>query len=142
MTALTKNFTLAEFIRSTTAEQLDISNTPSSDVIENLKSLCVKVLQPLRNTLGKAIIINSGYRSAELNKAVGGVPTSQHRKGQAADIRSNYFLPIEIARTIKDLHLPFDQVIVYPTFVHVSHDAGGRQRGNILYNKSYKGERL
>lgn len=139
---LTKNFTLKEFVHSTTALKQGIDNTPPKSAMDNLTALAVEVLQPLRNTLGKALIINSGYRSPELNKAVGGVPTSQHLKGQAADIRSNYFKPIEIARTIKDLRLPFDQVIVYPTFVHVSHNAGGRQRGNILYNKSYKGEKL
>lgn len=139
---LTKNFTLRELVYSTTALKQGIDNAPTKSAMENLTALAVEVLQPLRNTLGKAIIINSGYRSPELNKAVGGVPTSQHLKGQAADIRSVHFTPTEIARTIKDLHLPYDQIILYPTFVHVSHQSDGKNRGNILYNKSYKGERV
>lgn len=139
---LTKNFTLKELVYSTTALKQGIDNAPTKSAMDNLTALAVEVLQPLRNTLGQPVIINSGYRSPELNKAVGGVPTSQHTLGQAADIRSVHLTPIELARTIKDLHLPFDQVIVYPTFVHVSHNAGGKQRGNILYNKTYKGERL
>ena len=75
---ITKNFTLSEFCG-------DI--LPQTSVIINLTSLCLNCLQPLRDGLGKPVIITSGYRTPEHNKNVGGVPTSQHLYGQAADIK-------------------------------------------------------
>lgn len=84
---LTEHFWLREFIRSGTAERLGLENKPTEEVVRNLKHLCEKVLEPLRKEMGEAIVINSGYRSPPLNKAVGGVKESQHIKGEAADIR-------------------------------------------------------
>lgn len=85
---LTTNFTLEEFIRSTTATRLHIINLPTREEIENIVDLCRNVLQPIRDAYGKPIVVTSGYRCPELNKAVGGVATSEHMKGMAADIRS------------------------------------------------------
>ena len=85
---LTNNFTLDELTNSTTARLLNIDNTPSKDIINNLTELCETLLQPIRDKYGKPIIVSSGYRSEALNKAVGGVKTSQHRFGQAADIKA------------------------------------------------------
>ena len=79
-------FTLAELIKSDTATKHNIDNTPSIEVIENLQYGVDMVLDPLRRTLGEPIIINSGYRCEELNKMVGGVKSSWHQKGNAADI--------------------------------------------------------
>ena len=85
---LSKNFTLEEFIRSNTAERMGIDNVPKDEkVVENLRSLCLEVLQPLRDYVGAPVHINSGYRCPELNMAVGGVKNSQHCRGEAADIR-------------------------------------------------------
>ena len=85
---LSKNFTLEEFIRSSTAESMGIDNVPKDEeVIENMKALCLKVLQPLRDYVGAPVHINSGYRCPELNEAVGGVKNSQHCRGEACDIR-------------------------------------------------------
>ena len=85
---LSKNFTLEEFIRSSTAERMGIDNVPKDEeVIENMKALCLEVLQPLRDYVGAPVHINSGYRCPELNVAVGGVKNSQHCRGEAADIR-------------------------------------------------------
>ena len=85
---LSENFTLEELIRSNTAERMGIDNVPKDEkVVENLRSLCLEVLQPLRDYFGAPVHINSGYRCPELNMAVGGVKNSQHCRGEAADIR-------------------------------------------------------
>ena len=89
---LSKNFTYEEFIRSSTAERMGIDNRPKTKeeektVIENLRNLCLEVLQPLRDYVGAPVHINSGYRCKALNLAVGGVKNSQHSRGEAADIR-------------------------------------------------------
>lgn len=80
-------FTLEEFIRSSTAQRLKINNTPNDEVLRNIQYGVQMVLDPLRRMLQTPITITSGYRCAELNKAVGGVPNSWHTKGNAADIR-------------------------------------------------------
>ena len=85
---LSKNFTLEELIRSNAAERMGFDNVPKDEkVVENLRSLCLEVLQPLRDYVGAPVHINSGYRCPELNMAVGGVKNSQHCRGEAADIR-------------------------------------------------------
>ena len=85
---LSENFTLEELIRSNTAERMGIDNVPKDEkVVENLRSLCLEVLQPLRDYVGAPVHINSGYRCPELNMAVGGVKNSQHCRGEATDIR-------------------------------------------------------
>lgn len=86
MTYLSKNFTLEEMTASFTAETLHIDNTPDAMAIEHLKILCNEVLQPARDEWRKPMHINSGYRSKKLNAAVGGVSSSYHLTGQAADI--------------------------------------------------------
>lgn len=84
---LTENFKLTEFTKSSTAQRLGLDNTPSTHIVRALTNLCQQVLQPLRDWYGKPIIVSSGYRSAMLNKAVGGVSNSQHMKGEAADLQ-------------------------------------------------------
>lgn len=140
---ISKHFSFWEFERSQTAKEHGINNTiPTAEIRANIVSLTDNVLEPLREDLGARVDVNSGFRCDELNKLVGGEDDSQHKKGEAADIKSPFFTPIEIARRIVILQLPYDQMIVYPTFVHVSHKRKGRQRGRILYNKSYKGEKI
>ena len=82
---LTKNFHLTELTRSTTASRLGIPNNPNHEQIANLRLLCSKVLQPVRNHFKKPVLVTSGFRSGALNKAINGSPTSQHSHGQAAD---------------------------------------------------------
>jgi peptidase M15 len=91
---LSPHFTVGEFFRSGTAIRLGIDNNPdahpgegisTAEVVENLRALCTEVLEPLRRRVGR-VIVTSGYRCKELNKAVGGVWNSQHLKGEAADI--------------------------------------------------------
>lgn len=83
---ITDNFTLKELIHSDVATKKKIDNTPSKIEKENLIRLTKEILQPIRNKYGKPITITSGFRCEKLNKAVGGVPTSQHIKGEAVDI--------------------------------------------------------
>ena len=81
---LSQNFSLRELTKSQTAERKGISNEPSEEHVENLKLLCIKILQPIRNEFG-IVSISSGYRSPALCEAIGSKITSQHACGQAAD---------------------------------------------------------
>ena len=83
---LSEHFTLEEFERSQTAARLHIDNKVPAELVPNIKNLCELVLEPLREHFGEPIYISSGYRCPQLNRAVGGVPNSQHMRGEAADI--------------------------------------------------------
>lgn len=85
---LSKNFTYRELTASATARRKGIDNTPSTQGYLNMIALCRDILQPLRDAWGEPIIVGSGYRCPELNKAVGGVRNSDHMYGCAADIKS------------------------------------------------------
>lgn len=129
---LSDHFTLNEFTYSDTARAQGIDNSVSSDaVLMNLKALCHNVLEPLRLRYGKPIRISSGYRCPKLNKAVGGVASSQHVVGQAADL--NVGSREENARLfelIQDMKLPFDQLIdeYGMAWVHVSYSPRRRRQ--------------
>lgn len=118
---LSEHFTLQEFLKSDTAKKNGIENSldyenslHDAQVVFNLMRLCQLVLEPLRAHFGKAIPINSGYRCAELNKAVGGVENSLHLQGRAADIP---FKPCYLSY-IRD-HLPHKELINEGTWIHV-----------------------
>ena len=139
---LTRNFTYEELCRSDVAERRGINNSPwtkeeEKRVIENLKALCMEVLQPLRDFLGKPVVISSGYRCPELNKAVGGVKNSQHMKGEAADIHvENTEHLLKIMHFIMD-ETDFDQVIwernrAGTQWVHVSYKREGVNRHQVV----------
>lgn len=124
---LSPNLTLSEAITSQTAIRKKIDNTPSAEVIENLKHVAVNVFQKVRDHFGKPIRLSSGYRSPLLNKEVGGSKSSQHVTGQALDIQgTNGVTNAQIFQYIKD-NLLFDQLINEfpdktgePAWVHVS----------------------
>lgn len=138
---ISKNFNLKEFTKSATAKKLNIDNSKVPEYVKNnIKELVYQVLQPLRDYIDKPITINSGYRCLKLNAAVGGVPTSQHVQGQAVDIKVDGLSSFEIAQAVLDLHLPYDQLILYNDFVHIS--IGTRDRRQLLYNKSYTGQKF
>ncbi len=126
-------FTLEELTRSDTAIAKKLDNTPDEQAIKNLNTLVDNVLDPLRKLYGKPIIVTSGYRSPEVNKAVKGSKTSQHVLGEAADItvRSKKENK-KLFNLIKD-NLPFDQLINEHNYswVHVSY-RDGRLRKQIL----------
>ena len=132
---LTQNFTLEELTETRHGE-----NIPTAEQIENLKLLATKVLQPLRDNVGK-VVVSSGFRCERVNKIVGGDTTSQHCKGEAADIicANNRQAFIYIAN-----NLPFDQLIweygndKAPSWIHVSFKRVGN-RGQILRKQHGKG---
>lgn len=141
MGTISKDFSYREFERSEVADAKHICNVITSfEVRDSILALTENVLQPLRDAWGKPLKVNSGYRCKALNAAVGGVPTSQHVKGEAADIAAGD--PVKLARLAVKLGLPFDQMILYPTFVHFSHRLNGEQRGQICYNWRYEGEKV
>jgi uncharacterized protein YcbK (DUF882 family) len=128
-----KYFTIRELTKSATAERKGINNDPSIQVVKNLTALIEKVLDPLREAYGKPIIVTSGYRCERLNRAVGGAASSQHVKGEAADIRSVQDTPEENKKLfdlIVKLKLPFDQLINEHNYdwVHVSFGARHRRQ--------------
>lgn len=86
MEQFTKNFSYDELIASATAKRLGLDNTPTPEEKEKLRKLAQEILQPIRDAWRSPIIVNSGFRSEAVNKAVGGVKNSQHRLGEAADI--------------------------------------------------------
>jgi zinc D-Ala-D-Ala carboxypeptidase len=136
---LSANFQLSELVKSQTAERKGIPNNPSPAHIDNLKSLCINVLQPIRSHFDAPVIISSGYRSAELCIAIGSKPTSQHAEGKAADIEVVSVDNKELAQWIKD-NLEFDQLILefYRSgepdsgWVHVSWDSDNNRNQSLL----------
>lgn len=115
---LSENFMLSEFLRSDVAKKKKIFNqyAPSYTTLLNLQGLVSHVLQPLRTQVGK-VVITSGYRCPELNKAVGGADNSQHMSGKAVDLKcADMTGAVDVIKI-----LPFDQLIIYPDFIHVSY---------------------
>jgi hypothetical protein len=114
---LSPNFSLAEL----TVTGRNMRNVPGDAEIANLRALAANILQPLRDAIDRPITVTSGFRSPKVNAAVGGAATSQHLRGEAADIRVEGMTPLQVAQTIVDLGLPFDQVInEFDSWVHVS----------------------
>jgi len=143
---LSQNFSLAEFTKSQTAERKKIDNTPKGQHLESAKALFENVVQKVRDHFGLTVI-NSGYRSPELNTAVGGSSTSQHCKGEAADIEVPGTANGDLAQWIVD-NLDFDQVILEfykpgipdSGWVHVSYKADGTNRKSVLTATSQNGK--
>ena len=143
---LTKHFTLEEMLESSHASVLDIDNTPTKQHEKNMKSLAVHVLEPIREKWGGAIVVGSGYRSKALNDVIPGASaTSQHCKGEAADIRPLDGRKKELFEMIKESGLPFDQLINeypdkngVPSWIHVSYTTSRKNRGQVLTLKGKK----
>lgn len=143
---LSKHFELAEFTRSDNAKRLGISNLPTIEHQENMKFVCEKVLEPIREHFNRPLILSSGYRSAALNaKTKGASSTSQHSTGEAVDIDMDgtEVTNRQIFEFIRD-NLEFDQLINEypiddnPSWVHVSYESKGKQRKQILIAKKVK----
>jgi len=126
---LSPNFTLSEMTKSETALRHNIDNTPNEEQIQALMALAQNVLQPVRDHFKKGVKVNSGLRVPAVNQAVGGSPTSDHCKGQAADIEIPGVANHALAKWIAD-NLKFTQVILEfytqgvpdSGWVHVSYD--------------------
>jgi zinc D-Ala-D-Ala carboxypeptidase len=138
---LSKHLSLAEVTRSDSAKRKGISNQPTAEHLENFKKLAEKVFEPIRTHFAVPIHISSGYRSKELNAAIGGSLTSQHCSGEAIDIdmdgSASGVSNADVFKYIKD-NLEFDQLIwefgtdKNPDWVHVSYETSGKQRKQIL----------
>ena len=129
-----KHFTISELLHSATALKHKLWNGAPKEAEENLRALVDEVLDPLREAYGKPIRVTSGYRCPRLNNLVGGSPNSQHMRGEAADIQpvvGNESDLDELAR-ILIANGKFDQLILYPTFIHVSWKRLGWNRKQIL----------
>lgn len=156
---LSRNFTLSEMVKSPSAVRwgFDEQFNPPQDIINNLTTLCVKVLQPIRDYLKAGITVTSGYRCPRLNAKIGGaytvisgkpVQTSQHCYGQAADINFikdgkefNGSIVIAIKELASDPSFEFDQCILEfgtddnPSWIHISYTEG-KNRNQVL--RAYK----
>ena len=141
-TLLTPHFALREFTKSATAMKHGIDNRPTPEVIENLKRLCLHTLEPLREKLGLPIVITSGFRTKALNDIiVHASRKSQHMTGQAAD----FYIPevsgnlshrerliLAFRTIITNPEVDFDQLILYPNFIHVSYVSKETNRHKIM----------
>jgi hypothetical protein len=137
---LSEHFTLEEFINSPTAKSRGLSNEPTDEHKQNLINLVEHTLEPLRTALERSIKVTSGYRSQDLNKAVGGSKTSQHSKGQAADIVVSGMSPVEVCKFVLDNNIPFDQLIQeFNSWVHISYNKEGNRK-QVLTAKKVDGK--
>lgn len=117
---LSEHFTLEELTVSETAARKGLDNTPDNDALYDLKRLAL-FLEDIRTAVGRPLRINSAYRAPQVNASVGGSKTSQHCKGQAADIRVVGLTPDQVCQAIIAAKLPFDQVIrEFDSWTHVS----------------------
>lgn len=131
---LSKSFTLNELTKSQEATRLGIDNTPNEEQIQNLKILCEKILQPLRDFYGMPVSISSGYRSVALCEAIGSSSKSQHTKGQAADFEIFGVPNKEVSEFIVK-NLEYDQCILEfwnenepnSGWVHCSYSSNGNR---------------
>ena len=128
-----KYFSIAELTKSDTARNKKINNHPTEQIESNLNQLIDNILDPLREAYKQPIIVSSGYRCPELNKAVKGAKSSQHVLGQAVDIHTKSNTKEsnkELFDLIKQLKLPFDQLIneYNYSWVHVSYSPRNRRQ--------------
>ena len=119
-------FTIKELSRSSTAEKLGIDNTPTPEIRAKLNTL-ISVLDKIREQYGKPIFVTSGYRCPMLNKAVGGVNSSQHVKGEAADL---------VGRNDDDTRKIFETAKAFGQFDQLLYEKNSK--GNIWVHISYK----
>jgi hypothetical protein len=139
---LTINFSLNELTKSEVALRMDLENIPGEAEITSLRLLAEKVLQPIRDHYGKGVKVNSGFRSSAVNQAAGGSKTSDHVKGQAADIEIPGVANAELAQWIMD-NLEYTQLILEfytpgipdSGWVHVSYDPNNLKRQELTAMK-------
>lgn len=128
------NFKMSELIYSETAIKNNVNNMPDINSLDNMLNLIYYCLQPARELLGAPMIITSGYRNPLVNRLVGGVNSSQHTKGQAADFTVSGITPSQIISIIKTSKIEFDQLInEYDKWVHISYNKGKNRREVLKY---------
>lgn len=135
---LSENFSLQELTKSETALRFGMKNEPTEADIQNLKTLCEKVLQPIRDNFKTGVKVNSGFRHPDVNAKVGGSKSSDHCKGQAADIEIPGIPNASLAQWISD-NLTYTQLILEfytpgvpdSGWVHVSYDPKNLKKQNL-----------
>lgn len=147
---LTPHFALLEMTESRTAKKHGIKNIPSAEAVGNLKQLCVFTMEPLREAMGLPIIITSGFRNADLNRIIAhSARKSQHLVGSACDfyvgqgpvssaklqvsgqsLRELLIKAFRLIITREDID--YDQLIIYPSFIHVSYVSREANRHSIM----------
>ena len=133
MRTLSEHFTLNELTHSDVAARLGIENKPDAATIENLRALCIDILEPLRSAISRSLFVSSGYRSVVLNTAVNGSKSSDHILGFAADVVAPPMSVRALAEAVKTLapYVPLKQCIIeFGRWVHVSRIAPGKEREN------------
>lgn len=131
------NFTISELIHSDTAVKHNINNYPDINSLDNLLRLIVECLQPIRNKLGKPMVITSGYRNDKVNRLVGGSNTSEHKKGMAADFIINGMTVQAVIEFIRKTGLKYTQLIEEhsknTSWVHISYNPKNLKKETLLY---------
>ena len=128
---LSPHFSLDEMIRTTTG----LPNQPGDRELANLQLLCVKVLEPLRLILKKPVHVSSGFRSASVNKAVSGVPSSHHVLGCAADIQVDGMSPDDVVSALRSIPgIRWTQLIREPSWTHVSYVVGDLKSETLRFD--------
>lgn len=128
------NFKISELIYSETAVKNNINNMPDINSLDNLLNLIYYCLQPARELLNAPMTITSGFRNPLVNRLVGGVNSSQHLYGQAADFIIKGMTPNQIISIIKTSKIEFDQLInEYDKWVHISYNKGKNRREILKY---------
>ena len=138
---LSPHFSLDEFTASPTALKHGLANVPPPEAVENLRALCVHTLEPLREAIDLPVIISSGFRTKALNNLLAhSSSTSQHMRGQAADFHVGKGSREELIKAFHqiliDPKIDFDQLILYPSFIHVSYVSKEKNRRGILLARS------
>ena len=123
------NFSMSELIHSDTANLYKINNMPDINSMDNMLNLIVFCLQPIRDKIGKPMIISSGYRNSQVNKLVGGSPTSEHLKGMAVDFTVKGMTVSQVIDFIKKSGVEYNQLInEYNRWVHISFVKGKNRK--------------
>ena len=125
------NFTMSELLKSDIAEKYNISNIPDKQSLDNMLTLIIECLQPIRNYINKPMIISSGYRSPRLNghHLIQGKDNSQHTTGQAVDFTIRGMTPKQIIEKVKASGVEFDQLInEHNIWVHISYNKGKNRK--------------
>lgn len=130
---LSEHFTLEELTVSQEAARRGLRNEPNAVQVDALRALCEQVLEPLRARVKRPIVVSSGFRSKTVNACIGGSATSQHCRGEAADIMVPGMDTADVVDLIRAMRLPVDQVIdEFARWVHVSYSVAGGNRGEVL----------
>ena len=144
---LSKHFKLEEFTKSQIAARNSLKNIPGAGEVKNLENICYEILEPVRAKFSKPVMINSGFRSLEVNRKLGSSDSSQHVKGQAVDFEIAGIHNLKVAHWVKD-NCDFDQLILEfyqpdlknAGWIHVSYNEKSVNRKQVLTfdGKSYE----